>query len=329
MNKPKSIKAMAADKTLPVKKDDLYKIDPRIIDEEEGFNLRSYDDPEVIAHIEGFADSYMKGRYVPPLILRVTDDGRVVPVEGHCRRRGALLAIERGAALEFIHAVPFKGNDVERVELMLRSAEGLRLKPLSVAFGYLRLHRYGHSNAQIADAMRKTPARVEQMLLLATANHDVHQLVESDRVTADVAIEAIRQYGEKAGDFLQGKLVEAIQCGKTKVTRSAVRGVSFPPKVVSAVVESVDAVVSRLDASARRALAELEGLDADSLSGKTVQVDAAALLDLLRAQGSIQEVKAKREASDARARAAAAQDVLDVNVPVAHDANDAPVAQEG
>ncbi|AYK20415.1 hypothetical protein [Aeromonas veronii] len=75
--------------------------------------------------------------------------------------------------------------------------------------GYLRLNRMGHSNAKIAEVMRKTPARVEQMLLLATANHDVHELVRAGTVTADAAIEAIREHRENAGPFLLGKLEEA------------------------------------------------------------------------------------------------------------------------
>ena len=86
-----SLKSLAEDKSVEgVNKTTYFKVDPRLLREEEGFNLRDYSDPEVIAHIEGFADSYANGRYVPPLVVRTTVDGRIVPVEGHCRRRGAL-----------------------------------------------------------------------------------------------------------------------------------------------------------------------------------------------------------------------------------------------
>ncbi|AYK20414.1 hypothetical protein [Aeromonas veronii] len=85
-----SLKGMAADPSVAgVKKTDLFRVDPRLLDEEEGFNLRDYSDPEVIAHIEGFADSYANGRYVPPLVVRTTVDGRIVPVEGTAAAVGA------------------------------------------------------------------------------------------------------------------------------------------------------------------------------------------------------------------------------------------------
>lgn len=303
-----SLKSMAADASIAgVKKTDLFRVDPRLLEEDVGFNLRDYNDPEVIAHIEGFAESYINGRYVPPLVVRTTGDGRIVSVEGHCRRRGALLAIERGANLAFVDCLAFRGGDVEQVEVMLRSAEGLKLKPLEVAQGYLRLSRMGHSNTKIAEVMRKTPARVEQMLLLATANHDVHQLVRDGHVTADAAIDAIRKYREKAGDYLKRKLEEAQGQGRGKVTRGTMRGFSLPPKILTTVVSSLDTVINHLDQKTRRKLAEFEKLDPGQLKGKTVEVDASALIELIKAHGSIDEVKAKREATATALKVKASQ----------------------
>lgn len=55
--------------------------------------------------------------------------------------------------------------------------------PLNTAIGYLRLHRKGYSNeAEIATKMGRTVARVEQLLLLANANSDVHALVKEGRI---------------------------------------------------------------------------------------------------------------------------------------------------
>lgn len=307
-----SLKVLATRPDEAVKKTDLFKVRPSVLVEESGFNLRDYTDPGVIAHIESFADSYTNGRYVPPLLVRVDDNERVVVVEGHCRRRGALLAIERGADVAYLEAVQFRGNNAERVEVMLRSAEGLKLPPLAVALGYLRLLRMGHTNAMIAEAVGKTPQRVEQMLILATANVDVHDLVRSGQVTADAAIEAARQHREKAGEYLQAMLGAAKGQGKTKVTRGVMRGPSLPPKVLTTVIGSVKSVVERLDKDARRRLAEFERMDATQLQGQTITVDAAALLDLVRAQGAIDDVAAKRESAVREAEAAGAQQSLDM-----------------
>lgn len=233
-----SLKAMAADPSdSQVKKTDLWKVDPRRLTEIDGFNLRDYDDPDVIAQIEAFADAYANGRYVPPLIVWVDDQGNISPVEGHLRRRGAMLCIERGHDLPFVECVNFKGNDAERVEVMLRSADGLQLKPLNTAFGYLRLHRKNYSNAEIAAKVGRTVARVEQLLLLANANSDVHALVKDGRVSADGAIEAVRLHGEGAGEYLLGVL----QAGG-KATRQAVRGAGIPPKVAGSVTGAFGAM---------------------------------------------------------------------------------------
>ncbi|ANN80874.1 hypothetical protein [Bordetella flabilis] len=312
--KSRSLKSMAADTNIPgVKKNDLYRIDPRLVEEEEGFNLRDYDDPEVIAHIEGFAQSYMAGNFVPPWIVRTDGDGRILVVEGHCRRRGALLAIERGAELPFVDTVPFRGNESDRVHMMLKSNDGLKFKPLKIAEGYLRLHRNGHSNVDIARKQLVTPARVEQMLLLATAEPDVHQLVRDGVVTADVAIEAVRKYREKAGAFLRGEYEKAVAQGKAKVTRSTMRGPTLPPKVVGSVVTALRGAVESFDSATRRRLAAMEKKNPEDLKGERIEVDALTLLNLVRATAEIKEAEAKIASRKRDSAQAASQQELGVD----------------
>lgn len=278
-----SLKALAADKDCPgVKKTDLFRVDPHILVEEEGFNLRDYNDPDTEDSIEAFKESYMAGRYVPPLVVHVDDEGRVTIIEGHKRRRGALRAIKAGAEIAFLDCVQFKGNAPERVEVMLRSSDGQPFKPLETAFGYLRLSRWGYSNVQIAEKMNKTAARVEQLLLLATANPDVHELVHSKAVSADTAIDAIREHGEKAGEFLNGHLATAKAQGKTKVTKSAIRGWAPPRQMVSGLVATVSRVSDSLDQATRVQLAEMESLGEEQIKGRKVEVEASVLLELLR-----------------------------------------------
>lgn len=302
-----SLKTMAADTALDgVKKTDLFKIDPRLLREDPGFNERDYDDPKVEAHIEGFAAAYQEGRYVPPLLVR-TDGDSVLVVEGHCRRRGALRAIERGAKGLMLAATEFKGSDADRVSVMLRSADGLPLQVLGQAKGYLRLVRMGLSNAEVAKEVGRTPARVEQLLILATANMDVQQLVKSEQVSADAAIEAVRMYRERAGEHLQALLGKAKQEGKVKVTKGALRPKALPPKVVTRVVSSVDALIAGFDRSTRRQLAEFEKMNPEQLQGRKVEVEASALLALLEAGHEVADARKKRASAEADAAAAAAQ----------------------
>jgi ParB family chromosome partitioning protein len=308
----RSFKAMAASPEIDVKKTDLWKVPPHMIEEEPGFNLRDQDDPEVIQHIESFAKSYQEGRYVPPLVLRVADDGRILVVEGHCRRRGALLAIERGAQIQYLEAVSFKGNDVERTEVMMRSAEGLKLKPLKIAEGYLRMLRWNIEPSEIAKRMNKTRQHVDQMLILAQANADVHQLVRDEKVSAAAAIDAVRQHGEKACQYLLGKLKDApVRGGKRVVTQSQVKGWVPPRKVVSTICDSMNTVVGSLTKSARVELARFEKMKPEQLKGKTVQVDARALLALVAAHAKAEEVRSAKESKARDAAAKGAQTRID------------------
>jgi ParB family chromosome partitioning protein len=301
-----SLKALAADPTIAgIKKTDLFRVDPRLLSEEEGFNLRDYNDPKVIAHIETFCDSYTNGRYVPALIVRTMDDGRIVPVEGHCRRRGALLAIERGALLPFVDVIQFRGNDAERVEVMLRSAEGLGLEPLAVAEGYLRLERMGHDSAQIAKSQNKTVVRVEQLLTLARANSDVHALVRDGKVSVDVAITAVREHGEAAGKMLSKIFETAQREGRQKVTKSVFQGPSAPRKTVEAVFSRVETALAQVPATLLELVASLDDAPEEEVGGGVVEVDANVLLGLLRAGKEIAAMKAKHAAKAARREVAA------------------------
>ncbi|MDP3194380.1 hypothetical protein [Tabrizicola sp.] len=302
----KSLKAMAADKdNNAVKKTDLWKVDPRVLVEVEGFNLRDYDDPEVIAQIEAFADAYAAGRYVPALIVWTDDEGRISPVEGHLRRRGAMLAIERGHDLPYLECVGFKGSDAERIEVMLRSADGLQLRPLNTAIGYLRLHRKGYTNQEIAQKMHRTVARVEQLLLLGMANSDVHALVKSGKVSADAAIEAVRLHGEAAGEYMQSTLNKG-----GKVTRGAVRGAGIPPKVAGTVTGAFGELFGK-----RTRGGVLEGLarwEASGMpKGQKIEVDAAALLALKEAHDALESITEKRSSRASERAAKASQGNLE------------------
>jgi len=306
-----SLKAQAADPTVEgVKKTDLFRVDSQLLVEEEGFNLRDYGSPEVEAYIEGFAASYAEGRYVPPLAVRTADDGTIIVVEGHCRRIGANRTAKRLKMPVLVDCIPFRGNDVDRVETMLRTGDSLKLEPLGVALGYARLRGMGHSNKDIAARMNKTGSHVEQMLLLADANHDVHDLVRSRKVPAYTAIEAVRAHGEKAGAFLLKKFEEAQELGKAKVSRGALKVWTPPRKVVVSVIQTVQTVVSGLDRATKRRLAEFEGMDEAQLKGQKIEVDAASFLGLVQAHGAVSEAQTKKEQSEAAQKLAQSQQTL-------------------
>ncbi|KPY55713.1 hypothetical protein [Pseudomonas amygdali] len=309
-----SLKALAEDKdNKDVKKKTIFQANPLVVQEKPGFNKRNYADPETEQQIEAFAQSYAAGTFVPAWVVWVNEDGSIIVLEGHLRRRGSHRAIERGASIPFVDMVPFTGTWAEAIQLMLLSQEGLKFKPLEFALGILDLKAEGLTNPEIAASVKRTPARVEQLLLLATAGDEVHELVRSGKVEAEAAILAIRDHRENAAAFLTGKLQEVKDQGGKKVTRSALKGPSLPPKVLTTVIGSLESVVSRLSAPARIKLAEYESQTPEQLKGKTIEIDVESLLELVRAQGEVVEVKAKRDAAAAANKLADSQQTLEID----------------
>jgi len=294
----KSLKGMAVDRDNPyVKKTDIFLCAPQVLVEQPGYNLRM-DDEALEAHVEAITEHLLAGGTIPALEVIVLADGNIAVRDGHCRRRAVLRAIERGANIPFVKCEQYRGGDADQVLLMITSSQGKALTVLETSLGYLRLLRFNWSEEAIAARVNKTRKHVEQMLVLATANTDVHELVKKGLVSATTAIDALNEYGEKAGEVLSGKLGHAQAHGKKKVTMGTLRP-SIPPKVWKGVVESFESFTSRLDHGTRVKLAELESLSEEQIKGRKVEIDAGALLELLKAQPALAEARAKSQAAPA------------------------------
>lgn len=278
----------------------LYQIDPLLIEEEDGFNLRYYDDPKVLAHIEAFCDSFLRERYVPPMVVRALEDGRIVVIEGHCRRRGLRMAIARGARIPLVSVIPFQGNDAERVEVMLRSAQGLKLEILDIARGYQRLRDMGFGTADIAASQGKGVARVEQLLMLAQADPQVHALVRGNHVSPDAAIEALQAHGDVAAEVLSQNLDEARQEGRMRLTKAPPRKTRPSRKMVEKVFAGVEAAMLHLPPELRRRAAALQRLPEDERAARTVEVSAQLLVSLTKTGKEIERMKARQARRQAK-----------------------------
>jgi hypothetical protein len=268
--------------------------------EEPGFNPRDYNDPEVDAQVEAFAKAYELGHFVPPCVVRIDSiTGEVFLVEGHTRTRGAKRARDRGASIERLVCVPFRGNVIDRHYTKHTSQNGLKFKPVAVARDYLKLLNMGQSVSDIAKGVHQSVTHIQSMLELAAANPDVHELVNSGAVSASTAIEVVRKHGEKAGEFLSGKLQEAIAQGKTSVKAAAVKEWAPPRKVSLNLFSSITPVFKAVaeDEGLKELLARTDDIDPAELEGKTVTLSAASVLALCRNFQVADQLKNKRTGS--------------------------------
>lgn len=290
-----------------VKRADAMKVQPQDLHEEPGFNLRQ-EGEELEASIEALKLYILDGGVYPPLEVRPREEGGVWIVDGHRRSRAIKRAIESGAAIEWVNVVAFTGNDADRTLRIMTSAEGRGLSPLETAMGYKKLAAFGWEPDQIAGKVGKTRQHVDQLLILANAPTKVHQLVAAGKVSAAVAVDAVRKHGDEAGNVLDGELGKAKAAGKGKVTAGTIKGKALPPKVINPLVESVDVFSDALPNQARERLATIEKQMEGGLlpMGQEVSVPAAALLGLLKCHQDVVDARMdqKRRAKEKAAKAA-------------------------
>jgi ParB-like chromosome segregation protein Spo0J len=215
MQKPAvSLKVMAEDKdNLAVSKTTQFAVDPRVIETEPGFNARPLD-PEHTAMIKL---AYKNGATLPPLMVRV-DEGRIVIVDGHHRLAAIMSLIADGEEIQRVDAMHFRGNDAERITLMLTSAQGKPLTPLEMGRQYRKLAAYGWK-------VGKSTQHVSDMTQLAHSDTDVQDMVTRKEVSASTAVTVVKKHGSRAGKVLAGQLKEAKAAGKKKVTKPKSTGI--------------------------------------------------------------------------------------------------------
>jgi len=193
-----------------------FAVDPRVLEVEEGFNAR----PLNADHVAEMSLALRNGAVFPPLEVRV-DDGRILIVDGHHRHAAALDAIDKGYDIKVLDCRQFRGNDADRVAHMLNSASGLALTPLQLGIQYRKLIGFGWTETQIANRRGKSVQHVKDMVQLAEANSDVHQLVNAGQISGTAALKMVKQHGSRAGAVIQEGLEQAKAEGKDKVTPKA------------------------------------------------------------------------------------------------------------
>jgi ParB family chromosome partitioning protein len=201
-----------------VLKADMFRARPQDLVVEKGFNERE-ENAELAEHIESMCMSILSGMTVPPIEVRVNDEGEMIVVDGHCRRRAYLMAIERGAEIDYVNVLPFKGNDADRVAKMMASSQGKPLSPLGFARGCKRLESFGWDADKIASSTGKTASYIRRLLGLANANSSIHRAVAKDQISASLAMEIVEKNGDKADAVIAQMVEKAASKGNAKATR--------------------------------------------------------------------------------------------------------------
>lgn len=209
-------------------KRDTLMMDPRILQVDEGYNLRDLTTPDEMEDLDQLARDIANNGFLAgkPITIRLKDDGAFV-VDGHRRRAATMIAIEKyGADIASIPCIaePKGTNEADRTADIFVSNNGKPLNALAKVKGIKRLQAWGWDNETIAKRCGLGSAQnVENYLVLGAASVAVQEMVRNDEVSASTAVNTVRKHGEKAGAVLADAKIQAASEGKSRVTTAHVK----------------------------------------------------------------------------------------------------------
>ena len=230
-----SLRTLAEGKAEGVTKSTVFRVDPDLVQFEEGFNLRDGKSTEVKEHIEHLYLSMKEGAFIPPIDVTV-ETGTIICRDGYCRTQaGQKLKLEMPDFT--LEARQLRGNEVDAVLHMLGTGSGgLHLTPLEQGKGYLRLVKMGLTIPCIAKKLGVSRVTIDKGVALGEAPVKVQEMVQSGKVSSTTALDAV-----KAGPEGISALEDAIKShedtqpttkkGKVKkVTAKTLRGTKADKK---------------------------------------------------------------------------------------------------
>ena len=231
-----------------IKRADMNKVKLQDIHIEPGFNLEGRNDGNS-ENDESLFQYIMSGGILPNLEVRPRNEGGVWIVDGHRRYTQLCRAVAAGAPLQdkkdnevWIPIVHFVGNDIERTFRLFTSNEKESITAIQTAKGYARLAKFGVSPDDIAKGVQKTRQHVDQMLILAGANHDVHNAITNETISATAAINVVREHGESAGKIID----DAAKKSGGKVTAKTIKPWSPPAKLLAPMVKHAHSLIEHI-----------------------------------------------------------------------------------
>lgn len=210
---------------LATSKRDMLMIDPRIIQVEDGYNIRDLETADAKAKLLELARSIASEGVKIPLTVRLKGE-EVFVVAGHRRRAAALIAInELGAEIAAIPCIaePKGTSEADRCADLIVSNSGEPLTALEIAAVVKRLVGFGWEHDQIARRLGwATKQTVENYLTLLSAPQAVQEMVRNNEVSASTATSVVRKHGDKAEETLNSAKQKATSEGKKRVTQAHV-----------------------------------------------------------------------------------------------------------
>ena len=194
-----------------------YFVSPYRLGIEEGFNPRDISTRS--DYIDHLAKDIAQKGVLQPLIIRM-DGGKAIIVDGECRWRGALRAIEHyGAELKSIPVrEEAKGTDAAKRLANVVSVynNSNHLTPLEQSKAVARIIGMGWTHDVVAKEFSVSRERIYQLLDIAALPADVKREIKEGTISSALAVQVVKEQGEQEG---AKAIVEAAKAVKGKTTK--------------------------------------------------------------------------------------------------------------
>lgn len=196
---------------------DVHRVDPRKLFIKPNWNMRE-ESAELEAHVDMLAQSIAEIGVKEPITVRM-EDGKLWVINGHCRTRATMRAIEHYKA--DIKTVPVQAEDryANEADLVLSQIVRNSGKPLTTmeqAKVYKKLLDMGWNQADISKKVGLTNGRISQILDLLTMPPSVQAAVVAGHVSPSLAQQTVKaaETPAQASEALQAAVDKASAEGR-------------------------------------------------------------------------------------------------------------------
>lgn len=235
--------------TNATKRTDIFLIDPRNIVVMNDFNVRrDFDLEELKEQIKA------KGVLNPITVIPFKEDGieKYKLVDGERRYRATMLAIQEGAAIQYIKALKAPKDASQEdlyIEQMMRN-EGKRFSEFECGVMFKRFkEEFGYNQTEIADKFRKSPAFVSKCLSLMDLPEEIKKRIIANQISAKAARDIVSSYEtEQEQVKVTTKAVKiAREQGKKAVTNKEINAYQKDAKEAKEIAQALRTVWAYLD----------------------------------------------------------------------------------
>lgn len=210
-------------KALAEGRQDMYRIDPRLLNVKEGWNARDIKTTENAEHIDMLAQSIAEVGVKEPLTVYMEGD-KVYIEDGHCRYFGTMRAIEHyGAEIKTVNVKTGDryATEGDRIFSQIVRNSGKRLSPMEQSTVFKRLIDFGWDEAMIAKKSGISGKWVKDLLNLSAAPEAVKKFVRDGKVAPSLAIETLAKSkdGKEAAEKLKAAVTTASAAGAERATK--------------------------------------------------------------------------------------------------------------